>query len=47
MAEFCKECFLEIEGYHNDKKIVMSEDEDFCEGCNEWKTVVVRIKKGD
>lgn len=43
MAEFCKKCFLEIEGYHEDSEIVMSKDEDFCEGCTEWKPVVIRI----
>ena len=46
MAEFCKKCFLEIEGYHEDSEIVMSKDEDFCEGCTEWKPVVLEIEKG-
>lgn len=32
MAEFCKKCFLEIEGYHKDEEIILSEDNDLCEG---------------
>lgn len=42
MAEFCKECFLNKEN----EQIVMSEDDDLCEGCGEFKPVVVKIKKG-
>ena len=42
MAEFCKECFKRcIEPGAIDKYIVISEDEDLCEGCGEFKQVVV------
>ena len=42
MAEFCKECF--IRNFHPTEKeikgIVLSEDNDYCEGCGEIKPVV-------
>jgi hypothetical protein len=45
MAEFCKDCFKLInESYYHDEELVMSEEEDFCEGCCEYKKVVVGIK---
>lgn len=48
MAEFCKECFLRIEGnseWVKDKEIIMSEDLDLCEGCGKFKQVVVKVKE--
>ncbi len=47
MAEFCKECFLQMnegEEWLDDKQIVVSQELDLCEGCGEWKEVVVEIK---
>ena len=46
MAEFCKKCFIRInEPYYKGEELVMSEDVEFCEGCEEVKEVVLRIKK--
>ena len=42
MAEFCKDCFIKI--FHPTEKdiknIILSESNDFCEGCCEIKPVV-------
>lgn len=44
MAEFCKECLMEIYGVDlKKKKIIMSKDLDLCENCGEWKPVVVKV----
>ena len=48
MAEFCKECFkrniaVPSDGITDDM-LVVSEDVDFCEGCGEWKPVVLYVK---
>ncbi len=44
MAEFCKECFIEVCGADLKKeKIITSKDLDFCENCGEWKPVVVKV----
>lgn len=42
MAEFCKECFIKIfcPTEEEIKQIVLSEDDDYCEGCNEFKPIV-------
>ena len=49
MAEFCKDCF--IKHFHPTKKeiknIVLSKDDDFCEGCGEFKPVVEYIADGE
>ena len=44
MAEFCKDCFKQLlfNGYEDDK-IILSEDLDLCEGCGEFKQVVIKI----
>ena len=49
MAEFCPECMKRYHGYYagDQKKYVLSKDLDLCEGCGEWKRVVVRIKRDD
>lgn len=46
MAEFCKDCFLEINPLKENETVVLSapDDLDFCEGCGQWKRVVVRIR---
>ena len=48
MAEFCKECFKEHivipSDNITDDRLVMSEQLDFCEGCAEWKPVVIEVK---
>ncbi|MGN0106305.1 MAG: hypothetical protein ACI4A5_01240 [Hominilimicola sp.] len=44
MAEFCKECFMEICDVDLKKeKIITSKDLDLCETCGEWKHVVVKV----
>lgn len=47
MAEFCRECFIEIfEHTVNDNaEIIESEDLDLCEGCGKIKQVVLEIKQ--
>ena len=47
MAEFCKDCFLEINPLKENETVVLSapDDLDFCEGCGQWKRVVVRIRR--
>ena len=51
MAEFCKECFkrkltVPSDGI-TDEMLVVSEDVDFCEGCGEWKPVVLYVNWAD
>ena len=47
MADFCKKCF--IEKLHPTEKeiksIVLSEEDGFCESCNEFKPVVEYLKE--
>lgn len=43
MAEFCRKCYIEICGGSEDDPLVMSDELDLCEGCGEWKQVVVRV----
>jgi hypothetical protein len=49
MAEFCKECFKEKIAVPadniTDDILVMSEDDDFCEGCCRWKPIVLSVKR--
>jgi len=43
MAEFCPDCWNRINGSEDDKKkYVLSKDLDLCEGCGEWKHVIIR-----
>ena len=42
MAEFCLKCFNELEGTDYTEKEVWLDD-DFCEGCGEWKPCVVAL----
>lgn len=46
MAEFCLECLNKI-NETNDKasKYIISKDLDLCEGCGQWKNVVVMERK--
>ena len=43
MSEFCAECHLK-DTPEDAGKLVLSEDRDLCEGCGEWKQVVVKVK---
>ena len=42
MAEFCLDCWNKINNTNDSKnKYIMSRDLEFCEGCGEWKKVIV------
>ena len=43
MAEFCLSCFNELNGTHYTNGAVWLE-EDFCEGCAEWKPCVMELR---
>ncbi len=46
MAEFCLDCWNKLNGTHDSKrKYVISKDLDLCEGCGEYKHVIVRMKR--
>ncbi len=46
MAEFCLECWNRINKTNDDpKKYIISKDLDLCEGCGEWKNVIIYEKK--
>ena len=46
MAEYCFECFKKVfEEKARERDYILSEELDLCEGCGEWKRVVVRVKK--
>ena len=46
MAEFCLDCWNKINGTNDSaKKYIISKDLDLCEGCGEWKRVIVAEKK--
>ncbi len=44
MAEFCTECWKEMFAQDQNKKFVVSKYLDLCEGCGEYKRVVIREK---
>ena len=45
MAEFCLECWNKITGTQEpDGKFLFSRVPDLCEGCGEWKPVIIRLK---
>ena len=47
MAEYCPECLNKMTGRkHNKNKYVLSKDLDLCEGCGEWKRIVIKKRKG-
>ena len=47
MAEFCLDCWNEINGTkHSKRKYVMSKELDLCEECGEWKQVIICYRKG-
>ena len=47
MAEFCPECWNKINGTCEDeRKYILSKDLELCEGCGEWKKVIVIVRKG-
>ena len=45
MAEFCVDCYNHMNGTNDSpKKFVLSDELDLCEGCGEWKRVVIAYK---
>ena len=46
MAEYCLECFNEMNGTdYTEKDYVISDDLELCEGCGEYKNVVITRRK--
>lgn len=48
MAEFCKGCFhklVVVSPCQVNESVILSEDFDLCEGCGEFKQVVIGISK--
>ncbi len=46
MAEFCLDCWNKImETNDPEKKFVLSRKPDFCEECQQWKPVIIRVRK--
>lgn len=46
MAEFCLNCWNKIMGTKDPPgKYIISRELDLCEGCGEWKPVVIRVKR--
>lgn len=46
MAEFCEECWKEMNGDVKWLKYTISKDLDLCEGCEQWKPVVIVEHQG-
>lgn len=45
MAEFCLDCFNKMENCNLKKRhVVLSSFDDLCEGCGEYKRVVMRLR---
>lgn len=46
MADFCLECWNKInESADSPKKYIFSKDLGLCEGCGEWKSVIIAERK--
>ena len=46
MAEFCLACWNKLNKRNEQaERYVLSKDLDLCEGCGEWKNVIVRERK--
>lgn len=44
MAEFCLDCFKRLfTDDYTDDQIIVSDDLDICEGCADFKQVVIKI----
>ena len=46
MAEYCKECFYKYNPECAGIPLEMSREKDLCEGCGEWKRVVIGYRTG-
>lgn len=46
MAEFCVECWNSINGFDDSEEdYVLSRYLELCEGCGQWKRVVIRKRR--
>lgn len=46
MAEFCLDCWNKInKSEDSEDKYVLSKDLDLCEGCGEWKRVIIMERR--
>ena len=46
MAEFCLDCWNELNGTHmTEDDLTLSQDLDFCEECEEMKQVIVNFRR--
>ena len=46
MAEFCLACWNKLMGTDDPpEKFIISKEVDFCEGCGEWKPVVIGVRE--
>ena len=42
MAEYCVDCLNKMDGTNdNERKYILSKELELCEGCGEWKHVVI------
>lgn len=44
MAEFCLDCYNRLHGTHLTERVVRTEW-DLCEGCGNWKPVVISFRR--
>lgn len=44
MAEYCFDCWKQLHGRVGKGDVVLSKELDLCEGCGEWKHVVVSFR---
>lgn len=44
MAEFCKDCYISICGGSESDNYRLSKELDLCEGCGQYKRVVVSVR---
>lgn len=45
MAEFCLDCLRELDGInYNETEFYVSDELELCEGCGEWKHVVIALR---
>ena len=46
MAEFCLDCWNKLNNTEDGKeKYIISKELDFCEGCGEWKHVIIMERR--
>lgn len=47
MAEFCPECWNKMNGFDEmENRYQVSAELNLCEGCGEWKRVVIKPRRG-